>query len=68
MLHIWGEKRGVYRVLVGKPEGGDQLQDTRLGGSIMLKWIFEKCDESMDWMDVAQDMDRWRAYVHLPVQ
>jgi len=39
------ETRGVYRVLVGKPEGKRPLG--RLGlvdGRIILSWIFRKCD------------------------
>jgi hypothetical protein len=33
-----GEERGVYRVLVGRPEGGDRWEDPGLGGRIILKW------------------------------
>jgi hypothetical protein len=35
-----GEGRGVYMVLVGKPEGGQPLGDPGVGGSIILRWIF----------------------------
>jgi hypothetical protein len=31
---------------------------------IILKWILEKWDGSMDWIDLAQDMARWRAVVN----
>ena len=31
---------------------------------IILKWVLEKWDEVMDWIDVAQDRDRWRALVN----
>jgi hypothetical protein len=37
-----GEKRGAYRALVGKPEGGDHLEDPGVDGRITLKWIFER--------------------------
>ena len=59
-----GERRGVYRVLVGKPEGRNHLDDLVIGGRIILKWIFRKWDEGMDWIDLAQDMDRWQALVN----
>ena len=37
-----GEKRGVYRVLVGKPEGRNRLGDPDVDGRIILGWIFRK--------------------------
>ena len=35
-----GEKRGVYRVLVGRPEGKRPLEDSGVEGKIILRWIF----------------------------
>jgi hypothetical protein len=35
-----GERRGVYRVLVGKSEGKSHLGDLRIEGRIILRWIF----------------------------
>jgi hypothetical protein len=37
-----GERRGAYRVLVGKVKGGDHFENPGLDGKIILKWIFEK--------------------------
>jgi len=37
-----GERRSVYRVLVGKPDGKRPFGDPDLDGSIILKWIFRK--------------------------
>jgi len=34
------ERRGVYRVLVGKPEGKSHLEDPGVDGRIILRWIF----------------------------
>ena len=39
-----GERRGVYRVLVGKPEGKSHLEDPGIDGSIILRWICGKWD------------------------
>ena len=40
----YGERRGVYRVLVGKPEGKGHLEDPGVYGRIILTWIFRKWD------------------------
>ena len=37
-----GERRDVSRVLVGRPEERDHLEDPVLDGSIILRWIFRK--------------------------
>jgi hypothetical protein len=39
-----GERRGVYRVLVGRPETRDHLEDPGIDGKIILRWIFRKWD------------------------
>jgi hypothetical protein len=38
-------------------------EDAGVDGRIILKWIFKKCNGGMDWIDMAQDRDRWRAVV-----
>ena len=36
----YGERRGVYRILVGKPEGNSPMEDSGVDGRIILRWIF----------------------------
>jgi hypothetical protein len=36
------DRRGVYRVLVGNPEGKDHLEDPSVDGRKTLRWIFSK--------------------------
>jgi hypothetical protein len=40
------------------------LGDPDVDGRIILKWIFKKFDGGMDWIELAQDRDRWRALVN----
>jgi hypothetical protein len=45
---------------------GDHLEGPGIDGRIILKWIFKKWDGGgMDWIDMAQDRDRWRALVNV---
>jgi hypothetical protein len=38
------------------------VKDPGVDEKIILKWIFEKRDgRGIDWIDLAQDMDKWRA-------
>jgi len=50
----------MQRVLVEKPEGKSHLEDPGVDGRIILRWIFSKWDVGvMDWIDLAQDRERW---------
>jgi len=51
--------------LVGRPEGKRPLGNLGVDGRIILKWICKKWDGGMDWIDVAQDRDRWRTAVNV---
>ena len=39
-----GERSGVYRVLVGKPEGRDHLEDPGIDGRVIIRWILRIWD------------------------
>ena len=43
----------------------DNLEDPGIDGRIMLRWILRKWDGSMDWIDLAQDRDRWQTLVNM---
>jgi hypothetical protein len=60
---IW-ERRGARRGLVVKPGGRNHLEDPGVDGRMILKWFFENWDGDMDWMDLAQNRDRWRICVN----
>ena len=53
-----GERRSVYRVLVGKPEGKNRLGDPGEDGKIILRWVIR------NWIQMAQDRDIWQALVN----
>jgi hypothetical protein len=59
-----GEERNVYKVLMGKPEGkrslGRQRRRWEDGIRMDLREIGLGC---VDWIQLAQDRDRWRAVV-----
>jgi hypothetical protein len=59
-----GENRGVYRLLVGKLEGKRSLGRPRRRWEDNIKMDFQEVGEGRgDWMELAQDKDRWRALV-----
>jgi hypothetical protein len=60
-----GEKMNAYRILVGKPEGKRPLGRPRrwLVGNIKMGLRDAEWD-GVDWIDMAQDRDQWRALVN----
>ena len=59
-----GEDRGVHRVLVRKPEGKRPLGRRRCRWEDNIKMDLQEVGGGRgDWMELAQDRDRWRALV-----
>jgi len=60
-----GESRGVCRVLVGKPDGKRPLWRSRSRWEVNIKMDLQEVGCGvMDWIELAQDRDRWRALVN----
>jgi hypothetical protein len=59
-----GQKRGAYRILVGRPEGRRQLGRPRHRWEDNIKIDLPEVGWGMDWIELAQDRDRWRAVVN----
>ena len=60
-----GERRGAYRVLVGKPEGNRPLGRPRRRWEDNIKMDLQVVGcGGMDWIDLARDTDSWRTLVN----
>ena len=58
-----GERRGVCRVLMWNPEGKRSLGRSRLRWEDIIKMDLEVGCGVRNWIELAQDRDRWRAHV-----
>ena len=59
-----GEEMGVYRVLLGKPEGTRPLGRPRRRWVVNIRTDFQEVGCGyMDWIGLAQHRDRWRTLV-----
>ena len=63
---LLGEERGVYRALMGKPEGRRPLMRPRHRWEDNIKINLQevRCG-CKDWIELVQDRDRWRALVNV---
>jgi hypothetical protein len=60
-----GKGKGIYRVLVGKLEGRRPLGRTRRRWEDNIRMDLQEVGcGGMDWIELAQDRDRWRAPVN----
>jgi hypothetical protein len=60
-----GEKKNAYRILVGKPEGKKPLgRPRRRWVDNIIMDLREIGWDGVDWIDMAQDRDQWRALMN----
>jgi hypothetical protein len=60
-----GEVRGAYKILVGRPQGRRQLGRPRRSWEDNMKIDLGKIwFGDVDWIHLAQDMDKWQALVN----
>jgi hypothetical protein len=60
-----GEERNVYRVLMGKPEGKGPLDRPRRGWEDGIRMDLREIGwGSVDWIQLVQHRDWWRALVN----
>ena len=52
---MWRRGQTYTRFWWRNPREGDHLEDTDVDGRKILKWIFEKWDGGMDWIDPAKN-------------
>jgi predicted membrane protein len=60
-----GEKRNMYRILLGKSEGKRPLERPRRRWVGNIKMDLREIEwDDVDWIDMSQDRDQWRALVN----
>jgi hypothetical protein len=59
-----GEERDIYRILVGKPEGKNHLEDQAVDGRMESEWILGRLAGGVNWILLTQDRGRRRALVN----
>jgi hypothetical protein len=60
----YGEKRGAYRILMGRPKGRRPLGRPRRRWEDNIKMDLQEVVWVTNWIELAQNRDRWRAVVN----
>jgi len=64
MWHVW-DRKGAFKVLMGRHEGKTPLGTPLRKRNDNIKMDLQEVRwRSMDWIDLAQGRDRWRAFVN----
>jgi hypothetical protein len=69
LVALMKERRGAYRVLVGKPDGKRPPERPRLRCEDNTEMERKEIGwEDVDWIDLAQDKDKWRVFVSTKIK
>jgi hypothetical protein len=60
----YGEKRGAYKTLVGRPEGRRPLGRPRHRWKDNIKMDLQEMEWGLEWLELTQNKDRWQALVN----
>ena len=64
MWRVWRRGEGYTGLWWGNLRESDHWGDPDVDGRLILRWNFRKWEGGFgDWMELAQDRDRWRALV-----
>jgi hypothetical protein len=62
----WGRREACIEFWCGNPTERGHWGDPGVDGRVIFGWIFKKWDVGgMDWIELAQGRDRWRAIVNV---